>query len=67
MVKANFINNFLGGKILHIDKDIDENIKYLDLRLNSNPIEEEALQEILDTLKIEEGDNATSYSPYRTR
>lgn len=44
-----------------------ENIKYLDLRLNSNPIEEEALQEILDTLKIEEGDNATSYSPYRTR
>lgn len=44
-----------------------ENIKYLDLRLNSNPIEEEALQEILDTLKIEEGDNATAYSPYRTR
>ena len=44
-----------------------ENIKYLDLRLNSNAIEEEALQEILDTLKIEEGDTATSYSPYRTR
>lgn len=44
-----------------------ENIKYLDLRLNSNPIEEEALQEILDTLKIEEGDIATSYSPYRAR
>lgn len=41
-----------------------ENIKYLDLRLNTNPIEEEALQEILDTLKIEEGEMATSYSSY---
>ena len=44
-----------------------ENAKYLDIRLNSRALTEEELQEILDTLKIEEGDNATSYSPYRTR
>ena len=41
-----------------------KNARYLDIRLNSRALTEEELQEILDTLKIEEGDNATSYSPY---
>lgn len=41
-----------------------ENAKYLDIRLNTNALTEEELQEILDTLKIEEGTMATSYSPY---
>lgn len=41
-----------------------ENAKYLDIRLNSRALTEEELQEILDTLKIEEGTKATSYSPY---
>lgn len=44
-----------------------KNARYLDIRLNSRALTEEELQEILDTLKIEEGTKATSYSINRTR